>query len=48
MQVGDKVRVKYPFSATFDGVYTIASYEFGVYFLEGVDGALDETYLEAV
>ncbi len=47
MQVGDKVRVKYPFGITFDGEYTTANIIGSVYFLDGIEGGFDAMYLEA-
>lgn len=46
MQVGDSVRVKYPFNTTFNGVYKIVSIESDTYFLEGIEGGFDIQYLE--
>lgn len=48
MQVGDKVRVKHPFNTTFDGVYTIVSIEGNTYFLDGIEGGFDASYLEVI
>lgn len=48
MSIGDKVKVKEPFSFTFSGVYTIMNIQDGVYFLEGIEGGFDATYLVEV
>lgn len=48
MQVGNKVKVKYPFGLTFEGEYTIIDIKGSVYFLEGIEGGFDAQYLEAV
>ena len=48
MQVGDKVRVKYPFGLTFQDVYTTVAIENNVHYLEGIEGGFDIQYLEAV
>lgn len=48
MQVGDLVRVLPPFESTYDGEYTIVSFDGDTYFLDGVEGGFCADYLEEV
>ena len=48
MIVGSKVGVKYPFNTTYSGIYIIVAIEGNTYFLEGIEGGFDISYLEVV
>jgi hypothetical protein len=48
MQIGSKVRVLPPFAETFNQEYIIVSITDSTYFLEGIEGGFDISYLEEV
>ncbi|MDD2505501.1 MAG: hypothetical protein PHF21_04465 [Bacilli bacterium] len=48
MQLGDKVKVLYPFDTTYSDIYTIVLIQGNTYFLDGIDGGFDISYLEVV
>lgn len=50
-QVNDLVKPKHPFNVPFNGVYSVERIEIvnglPVYFLVGIEGGFDESWLEA-
>lgn len=48
MNIGDKVKIKYPFDTTYSDIYTIVSIQENTYFLDGIVGGFDISYLEAI
>ncbi len=48
LSIGDTVKVKYPFSETFTEEYVVSDKQDTTCFLEGVESAFDEMYLEKV
>lgn len=48
MQVGDLVRLLAPWAEFWPGEYAVAAVEPEVIYLEGIDGAFDPAFVEAV